>query len=211
MTPSHPPLSVERERQLVTLVQRGDRGAMGELLWAYHKRIYHTCLRMVGNASDAADLAQDTFMKAVQHVDSFEGGSRFSTWLFRIAVNVSISHLRKAKLRRSASLDQETGGEDENQASPLKTIIASDREPAAEQRVETSEQVERLLEVLETLDYNLRSVIVLRDLQGMDYQEIAEVLTVPVGTVKSRLFRARLALRQAVSEHRNPDDEATHE
>ena len=211
MTPSNPPLSVERERQLVTLVQRGDRGAMGELLWAYHKRIYHTCLRMVGNASDAADLAQDTFMKAVQHVDSFEGGSRFSTWLFRIAVNVSISHLRKAKLRRSASLDQDTAGDGDDQASPLKTIIASDREPAAEQRVENSEQVERLLEALETLDYNLRSVIVLRDLQGMDYQEIAEVLAVPVGTVKSRLFRARLALRQAVSEHRSPGDEASHE
>lgn len=194
--PHHPILSPERERQLVTLIQRGDRGALGELLGAYHKRVYHVCLRMVRQREDAEDLAQEVLMRAVKHIDSFRGGSRFSTWLFRIAMNLSISHLRKMKLRKAGSLESTVGGED--QAAPLKSMIADDREPGPGYRVETDEQIERLGRAIGQLDPSLRSVILLRDLQDMDYQQMAEVLSVPLGTIKSRLFRARLALRQAL-------------
>ncbi len=196
----HPPLSPDRERQLVRRLHRGDRGALGELLGAYHRRVYHQCLRMLGNADDAAEVAQDALMKAVQHVDSFKGDSRFGTWLFRIAMNVGISRLRRQKVRRAASLESagSAGGNDHDQASPLKTMIAQDREPPPGQGVEQAEQVELLTACLDHLEANLKAVILLRDLQGMDYQEIAEVMGVPVGTVKSRLFRARVALREAV-------------
>lgn len=195
--PHHSILSPERERQLVTLIQRGDRGALGELLGAYQKRVYHVCLRMVSHREDAADLTQEVLLRAVKHIDSFRGGSRFSTWLFRIAMNLSISHLRKQRVRTAASLESSgSGGGREDQASPLKSLLADNREPGPGQRVQTDEQLRELGRAIGELDPALRSVILLRDLQGMDYQQMAEVLSVPLGTIKSRLFRARLALRQ---------------
>ncbi len=186
-------LTPEREKQLVHKVQRGDRGALGELLAAYHKRIYHQCLRMIGNSDDAAEITQDAMMKAVQHVDGFHAKSRFSTWLFRIAMNLAISHLRRAKVRRAMSLDDNTKL---NQATPLKAIIASNREQNPQQCVENNEQHGLLLDAVSQLDVSLRAVILLRDLQDMDYKSISDVLGLPIGTVKSRLFRARLSLRQ---------------
>lgn len=192
----NPLLSPERERQLVALVQRGDRGALGELLGAYHKRVYHVCLRMVSGAEDAADLTQEALLRAVKHIDGFRGGSSFSTWLLRIAMNLCISHLRRGKLRGAVSLEHEIGGGD--QSTPLRNLIASQREPNPAQSVQLDEQIRLLNAALDSLDPPLRSIILLRDLQGMDYQQIAEVLSVPVGTVKSRLFRARLVLRRVL-------------
>lgn len=205
MMARNPILSPDRERQLLELVRRGDRGSLGELLGAYQKRVYHVCLRMVSNPDDAAELAQEVLLRAVQHIESFNGKSRFSTWLLRIAMNLSISHLRRKQLRNTASLDQgggggsSGGGGGEDQAAPLKAFIAEYREQSPAENVEKEEQVALLIESLDTLDASLKSVLVLRDLQGMDYQQIAEVLSVPMGTVKSRLFRARLALREAMT------------
>jgi RNA polymerase sigma-70 factor (ECF subfamily) len=196
--PRNPLLSPERERQLVDLVQGGDRGALGELLGAYHKRVYHVCLRMVSNHDDASDLTQETLLRAVKHVDGFRGGSSFSTWLLRIGMNLCVSHLRRGKVRSAISLEHEIGAGD--QATPLKNLIASNREQSPGESVEKQEQIKLLMAALETLDPPLRSIILLRDLQGMDYQQIAEVLSVPVGTVKSRLFRARLALRRSLED-----------
>ena len=197
-----PILSPEREKFLVEAVQSGDRGALGELLGAYQKRIYHVCLRMVSHPEDAADLTQEALMRAVKHVDGFRRGSRFSTWLMRIAMNLSISHLRKTAVRRAVSLERPAGAAD--QAASLKDLVVSDREPSPTSGVEKQEQMEKLGWALGRLDPPLRSIILLRDLQGMDYQQIAEVLSVPVGTVKSRLFRARLALRRALDEPGGP-------
>lgn len=204
-----PVLSSERERRLIERARRGDQGALGDLLAAYHKRVYHVCLRMVSNEDDAAELTQDVLLRAMQHINGFKGDSRFSTWLIRIAMNQSVSHLRRRKVRTTVSLDHIHNGDD--QAAPLKTFIASDREPSAEQSVEIEEQVERLTRALGTLDVSLRSVIVLRDLQGMDYQGMAETLSVPVGTIKSRLFRARLALQQAMDPGNKVATEASHD
>ena len=195
-----PPLSLETERELVVRMQQGDRGALGELLNAYHKRLYHVCLRMVCHPEDAADLTQEALLKAVRHADTFKGNSRFGTWLYRIGMNLVISHMRKASVRRAISLDTTAVGDD--QATALKAVMRSDREPSPAHRVEVKEQLVCLAVALESLDVPLRSAILLRDLEGMDYQEMAEVLNIPVGTVKSRLFRARLALRKAMSNSR---------
>lgn len=196
---SPPPFSRERERQLVDQIQRGDLGALGELLGAYQKRVYHVCLRMVSNRDDAAELTQEALLRAVKHVDSFKKNSRFSTWLIRIAMNLSISHLRKHGRRKTISLDMTIGSDrGGDQASSLKDLMTNEREQNPQMSVEKDEQVERLLAALDGLEESLRMVIILRDLQGMDYQQIADVIEVPIGTVKSRLFRARLALRQAM-------------
>ncbi len=195
---TQPVLNLDRERQLVGQVHGGDRGALGELLNAYHKRVYHVCLRMVGKPEDAADLTQEALLRAIRHIDEFKGNSRFGTWLMRIAMNLSISHMRKRRTRGAVSLEHPVGtGEG---AAALRTVLSSDREPAPSSGVETREQVTRLTAAIEEIDVDLRSVLVLRDLQGMDYQGIAETLTLPIGTVKSRLFRARLALRQAMDD-----------
>lgn len=195
-------MSAKRERQLLDQLRAGDRGALGELLSAHQKQVYHVCLRMVSNPDDAAELTQDVLLRAIQHVDDFRAGSKFSTWLVRIAMNLSISHLRRRKVRRSASLEAETGaagGDGGDQARQLKEMIADGREPGPVQRVEDDEQIERLLAGVDRLDESLKSVLVLRDFEQMDYKQMAEVLGVPVGTIKSRLFRARVSLRMELS------------
>lgn len=199
-----PQPSPEREARLIADVQRGDRGALGELLGAYERRVYHVCLRMVGSADDAAELTQEALLRAIQHSENFKGEAKFSTWLMRIAMNLCITHLRKSKVRGSLSLDH-TGPSGDGEASPpLKDLVSQNHEPSPDSRVQESEQLDRLARAVERLDPDLRGVILLRDLQGMEYQQVAEVLSVPVGTVKSRLFRARLALRTAMEPAERP-------
>lgn len=197
-------LDSQRERQLVERIQGGDRAALGPLLEAHQRRVYHVCLRMVGNPDDAAELTQEALLRAIDHIDGFEKSSRFGTWLMRIAMNLCISHHRKARLRVAASLDAARDGRGDGGPPPaLKEVMASHREHSPELGVEYREQVARLHAAMDSLDPTLRGILLLRDLQGMDYQQVARALDIPVGTVKSRLFRARLALREAL-EDRTP-------
>ena len=184
------------ERTLVAAARGGDRAALGRLLQAHEKRIYNVCLRMVNQADDAAELTQDTLMKAVQKLDGFRGESRFGTWLTRVAMNGCLSHLRKRKLRRTASLDADLPGA---AALRLADSLPQSREPDAHSRVEQEDGLRQLYEALAQLDEDHRAVIVLRDIDQMDYAQIAETLDLAPGTVKSRLFRARLALRQSMN------------
>lgn len=180
------------EMQLVDKARRGDAEALGDLLARHQRRIYNVCLRMVSNRDDAAELAQDAMLKIIQHIGDFQGNSRIGTWMIRIAMNLSISHLRKRKLRKAASLEASADAD----AATLRQQLADQREPGPASRVQEAEQVVRLQEALARIDDDFRAVIVLRDLDLMDYLAIAETLSIPVGTVKSRLFRGRLALRQ---------------
>ncbi len=173
----------------------GDRAALGRLLKTHERRVFNVCLRMVNHADDAAELTQDTLVKVVQNIDGFRGDSQFTTWLTRIAMNLAISHLRKRKLRHTTSLDT-AGTPALKLAGGLSQTLPQTREPDAYSRVEQNDDLRQLYQALAELDTDQRAVIVLRDIDQMDYQNIAETLEVPVGTVKSRLFRARLALRQ---------------
>lgn len=194
-----PPLSHDREQKILARIQGGDRGALGELLGAYQDRVYHVCLRMLGNGDDAAEATQETLLRAIKHIDGFKRGSLFSTWLLRIAMNFSISQLRKGRLRTTTSLDNPWGSPGEGGGDgSLRDFVVATRELSPLAGVERGEEIGRLNAALDTLDPALRAVLLLRDLQGMDYQQVAEVLAVPVGTIKSRLFRARVALRQAL-------------
>jgi len=194
-------------QHLVDQAQNGDNCALGELLQSHQKRLFNTTLRMVGNPDDAAEVTQEAMLKVIEHIGDFNGQSSVSTWMTRIAMNLSFSYLRKRRIRQTVSLD--TGGSagpsgsrpgfGGDQLTPLREQIANRREPGPESRVQKDEMVAQLQFALDGLQDDLRAVLVLRDIDEMDYQQIAGVLAIPVGTVKSRLFRARLALRQKIA------------
>ncbi|MFN3166900.1 MAG: RNA polymerase sigma factor [Phycisphaeraceae bacterium] len=182
---------------LIEQVQGGDRAALGRLLEMHQDRLFNIALRMVSNRDDAAEVTQDAMVKIIQHIDTFRSEAQITTWMTRIVMNQAITRLRRRKLRDHASLDSarpSPSGDDAGAS--LRKVLEDSREPAAEQRVEEGEMIERLLAAIDRLDTDFRAVIVLRDLEELDYQQIADTLEIKVGTVKSRLFRARLALRQ---------------
>ena len=185
------------ESQRIRRAIQGDRGALGDLLRDLQPRLYNVTLRMVGNPDDASELTQETMLRIIQHIGSFDGQSAFSTWAIRIAMNLSISHLRKRKVRLAASLDAVPHGSSQlGQATALHQALEDQREPQPDERVQQQEMIDQLTTALGQVDTSLRAILILRDLQEMDYSQIAQVLALPLGTVKSRLFRARLALRR---------------
>jgi RNA polymerase sigma-70 factor (ECF subfamily) len=192
-----------QDQQTLSQLRRGNYVAMEQLVHRYQDRLYVTILRMVNHPEDAADLVQETFVRAMQSVARFEGKSSLYTWLFRIAVNLAISHRRSRQYRNAASLDlpSETEGENLNrQAAGLRRQLEQETEAdpadAAGQRMD----YQRLLQALGQLEPEFRAVIILRDVEECDYEEIAQILDVPLGTIKSRLFRARAALREQMRE-----------
>ncbi len=205
MTTAANPIS---EQRILAQIRRGDRSALGDLLRCYQHRIYNICLRMVSNRDDAAEITQETLLKVVQKIEFFRGDSELSTWIIRIAMNQSISHLRKRKLRLTTSIDQPRAGRSDydDQAGSLRDQLMDRQEPTPHENVEKKEMLAFLSEALASLDEPFRAVLVLRDIDQLEYEQIAEVLDVPVGTVKSRLFRARLALRQEMRRLVSPDE-----
>jgi RNA polymerase sigma-70 factor (ECF subfamily) len=188
-TGSEPFKSGTTDQELVGRVMGGDGAAFGQIVERYQDRIYNAVYRLVGAPEDARDLVQDTFVKAYENLAGFRGGSSLYTWLFRIAVNTSLSHRRKRKwvspMPASASEDDpspEGGWADPAAPDPMDRMVAAEAERLVQQ-------------ALDALDEEHRTVVVLRDIQHCDYHEIAEILDVPAGTVKSRLHRARLMLR----------------
>lgn len=210
----HPPSPLSpddaRDLELVRQIRSGgaaERQAWGELVRRYQDRVFAICFRMLGNRESAADLTQDTFVKLIQGVSTFDERSKLSTWLVRIAMNACLSHLRAQKLRRHASLDaalppsllrgagvRSSSGEQP----PLSGSIRSTGEQTAPQSVEHAERQRFVAAALMSLDPDQRAILLLRDVQDLEYEQIAAVLEIAGGTVKSRLFRARLALREAL-------------
>lgn len=183
------------DEALVERVRGGDTGAFGRLVCRYQDRVVNTCWRICGNIEDAQDLAQEAFLHALQAIGSFQKRSRFYTWLFRIAVNVSITHRRKRAKAVTLSLhgpDGEWRGD--HQAAKLVGRV-SDEAATPPTKLSAQETEGRLLQGLEQLDDDHRAIVVLSDIEGMGYQQIAEILDLPIGTVKSRLHRARMELR----------------
>jgi RNA polymerase sigma-70 factor (ECF subfamily) len=171
--------------ELVARIIAGDGAAFGALVERYQDRLYNAVYRLVGSAEDARDLLQDTFVKAYENLGTFRGGSSLYTWLFRIAVNTSLSHRRKRKWLQVGS-----GGDGDDPA-PVPDAAAQD----PSDHLVAAETEALVQQALGSLDDDHRTVVVLRDIQHCDYHEIAEILEVPTGTVKSRLHRARLILR----------------
>lgn len=183
---------------LLQKAQKGDRGAYGQIVLLYQDRLFNAVLRLVGDREEARELTQEAFTRGLMKLDTFRGDASPYTWLFRIAVNLAISQLRKVQRNRVFSLDRPGSngqGRGEDQAAGLAGHVARDKEEAPPQKIERRERDEAVLAALGRLDAEYRAVLVMRDIEGFDYQQMADILGLPLGTLKSRLFRARLALR----------------
>lgn len=178
----------EIELKLVQRVVSGDTEAFSSLVLAYEKQVFNIALRMVGNREDAEDISQESFIKAYNSLSNFRGDASFSSWLFRIVSNTCLDHLRKIKNRQTLSLSTENEDEETEEYD-----IADDSfspEELLEKRL-TKESIQR---GLEELSEEHRTVLVLREIQGLSYDEIAQMLEIESGTVKSRIARARKKL-----------------
>ncbi len=185
---------------LVQRLQAGDAGAFTELVLRYQDRVFNAAWRICGNAEDARDVTQDAFLKAYESIGSFRGASGFYTWVFRIAVNLAISHRRSMKRRPTQSLDapaeHHLAG---SQAATLAARVQEQQPHDPASRGMSSEMQGHVVTALQQIDDEFRAVIVLRDIEGFDYRQIADILDVAPGTVKSRLHRGRLALRKLLA------------
>ncbi len=188
---------------LVSKTREGDVQAFEQLVCHYQDRVFQVCLRICGHYESARDLAQETFLRAYTHIGTFEGKCRFYTWLFRIAVNLSISHRRTSLRLQVHSFQPDESGNDSGypasmagQGLRLNEMMHGNNNGQPSDIVRRQETRAAVTAALGELDSDQRTILVLRDVEGMDYQAIAEILNVPVGTVRSRLHRARLAMRE---------------
>lgn len=184
--------------QLVRKSREGNRDAFGELVGRYQDRVYNLVLRLTGNPDDAAEMAQEAFLKAWRALDAFRGESAFYTWLFRIAVNEARSRQR-SRLARPTPLSLNAGGGNANEDRPAPVDAAASNAPDPADEAARAEDRRMVEDGLQRLEPDHREIIVLRDIEGRDYDEIADVLGCPRGTVKSRLHRARSALRDLLA------------
>lgn len=178
----------EEEDKIVSRVQAGDVNAFEELVTAYEKNVYNLALRMTGNPEDAADMSQEAFLKAYSSMSSFRGESKFSVWLYRIVSNVCLDFLRRRSRRQTVSLSIEDDGGEEIQ------LELPDESQTPEALLEQRMTRDAVRRGLEALPHEQRQILLLREIQGLSYDEIALTLGLEAGTVKSRIFRARKRL-----------------
>ena len=179
------------EEQLVRRAQQGDNGAFEELLLLHQKKVYNLCLRMSANQDDALDLSQEAFIKAWRSIGQYQFEASFSTWLFRLTSNVCIDFLRRKKRRQETSLTESYDDSDEGAELSLPDV-----QPLPEQQAITNETKMELAQAMAQLAPDHREILQLRVIEDLPYEQIADILGVRVGTVKSRLARARLSLRK---------------
>ena len=178
----------DNDQQLVLRVQKGERSAFDLLVLKYQHRVLKLVSRFVNNPAEAEDVAQDAFLKAYRALPSFRGESAFYTWLYRIAINTAKNYL-VANRRRPVDFDLDLQDPDQyDRQAKLKEVDTPER-------VLLTEEIRQVVEgAMEQLPEDLRTAIVLRELDGLSYEEIAEAMDCPVGTVRSRIFRAREAI-----------------
>lgn len=181
------------DRRLILECLDGRTASFGELVRRYQDRLFNAVYRLLDNAEDASDVTQEAFLSAYQSLHSFKGDSEFYTWLYRIAFNSAVSLRRKKR----ALLSIDTGRDDDSLLEPSDESAFS----APSDRMERSEDEHRLQCALNRLSDDHRAVLVLKELEGRKYEEIAEILDVPVGTIRSRLHRARLELRELLEDN----------
>ncbi len=176
---------IEIDQRLVERVQHGDKQAFNLLVTKYQRKIMNLVSRYVSNPSDGADVVQEVFISAYRFLPSFRNDSAFYTWLYRIAVNTAKNYL-VSNGRRPPGMDVDIGDAEQYDSGDALRDIASP------ERLLSSDQVQQTVtDALQSLPEDLRTVITLREIEGLSYDEIAEVIGCPVGTVRSRIFRAR--------------------
>jgi RNA polymerase sigma-70 factor, ECF subfamily len=183
------------EAALVARAQTGQNDAFAQLVTAYQDRVMNLLQRLVPSRDDAEDLAQEAFCKAYEKLHTFNRQSRFYTWLFRIATNLALSHRRRGRIVRFQSLTAPDDDAREAIAQDQRAEVARRREPSPPAAAMQAETMQRITQAIDELDDEFRLPVVLRDVEGLDYNEIAEVLELPAGTIKSRIHRGRVLLR----------------
>lgn len=186
------------EQELVERAKKGDETAFEVLVTDNEKRIYNLCRRLTGNPENAAELTQEAFLNAWRGLSRFQGESSFSTWLYRLASNACIDFLRKEKRRQNLSMTVSLDDEEE-----ARQVELPDERYAPERELERTEVRQAVAAGLERLTPEHRQVLVMREINGLSYAEIGAVLGLEEGTVKSRIARARNALRKVLTERGN--------
>jgi len=182
------------ERSLIERCKRGDLGAFNDLVRRYEKQVYNFAYRLTNNYDDANDVAQEAFLRAFNAIGSFRGDASFSTWLFRITTNVFLDDRKKARAHPQTSLDEYMELDESSVARQVE-----DTAPGPQALTEEAERTKILGDAITSLPDYQRAMVVLYHTQQKSYEEIAEMMDLPIGTVKSRLNRARLALKEKLS------------
>jgi RNA polymerase sigma factor (sigma-70 family) len=178
------------DRDLVGRARQGDREAFSQLIMQYQVPLYNMALRMVGSREDAADITQEGFLRAWEKIRTLRDAP-FKSWIFQITVNLCYDHFRRGR-RYGVMPDEEQGG---------KVVGLGIALPDPQERAEANERAQVVRESIEALDHDMRTALVLRDINGMTYDEIAGILGVPLGTVKSRIARARAQVQESLQRH----------
>jgi RNA polymerase sigma-70 factor (ECF subfamily) len=192
-TRSRPAVSAE-EKAMIERCKRGDLASFNALVRKYEKQVYNFAYRLTGNYDDANDVAQEAFLRVYSAIGSFRGDASFSTWLFRITTNVFLDDRKKARAHPHTSLDEHVYLDESSVSRQIE-----DTGPTPDLVTENKERTEILAEAIRTLPEYQRTVITLYHAQQKSYEEIAEIMEQPIGTVKSRLNRARLALKEKLA------------
>ena len=182
------------ERNLIEKCKQGDRKAFDTLIRSYEKRVYNLAYRLSGHYDEANDISIDAFVRVFQALRLFRGEANFSTWLFRIVTNVYLDRRKRTRNKQHLSLEEYIELEENSVARQIE-----DPSPTPDMRAEASERHNVLQQAINGLPDYQRAMIVLYHTEGLSYEEIAEVLALPIGTVKSRLNRARLTLREKLN------------
>ncbi|MBN1764247.1 MAG: sigma-70 family RNA polymerase sigma factor [Sedimentisphaerales bacterium] len=195
---------LSEEGILIKRCRAGNMVAYSQLIQKYQDRLFNAVFRMVGNRDDALELTQETFYRAMKGLKKFRGSSGFYTWLFRIGMNLCISHHRRQQRVHMTSMH---AGSDEfgHQADLLTAMARNKKQETPLQQIQLKESYHRVLDALDELEAPARAVVILRDIEQLSYSQIARILEVPVGTVKSRISRARMILREKLIDNHEPD------
>ena len=181
---------------LVQQCWEGDSAAIERLILKYQNHIYNVILKICADPDDAAELTQDTFVKIIENISNFQGRSSFYTWAFKIAVNLTLNYCRRSARIGFSSLDAEQIRGNNRPGKVLKELLTNDSSIDPALVTQNKELCQIIVESLMKLDNDQRAVIVLRDIEGMNYNQIANVLDIELGTVRSRISRGRKKLRQ---------------
>lgn len=193
----------QKEKELIAKAKQGDLSAFEALILKHEKIVYNVALRMMNHSEDARDISQEVFLKAYRSLAQFDERAAFSTWLYRITHNTCIDEMRKRKGKQSYSLEEEL----ENEDGTMQRQVA-DAGDTPEKRLLREEKKSEILRALDTLSAEHKAAIVLRDIKGLSYEEIAEILELSLGTVKSRISRARNQLKTEIIKIREQNEKS---
>ena len=189
--------------QLVERIQSGDQAAFKELVERYQRKVYSICYGMLKNADDSLDVSQEVFIKVYRYIEKFNHESSFYTWLYRITVNMCIDHIRKRSRNKSVEYDDHLAHEGEVAGDEM--LLPSSLGLHPDKVYGRKELREKMLEALNTLSEKHRTILILREVEGLSYEEMAQVLNISKGTVMSRLYHARRYFQQALEEYLGGD------